>query len=189
MAASLNFHEFASDGIQFHRLSTPAGWFGPELLEANASDNQTVTLTGRASTLTIGTLKVNRAINLTGRASTLTIGALQVRPVQFISLTGRASTLTFGTLKVNQKIVLVGVPSTFGAPYTYQHIYAIATDLAGTWTAQPSGTLHGNVSDHNDSTYDQLLEADSGSTMVLTLDTLQAPAAGDGYITFRSRSI
>lgn len=60
--------------------------------------HQTVTLTGRASTLTIGTLTPRNYITLTGRSSTLQIGTPSLtQPPQAVTLTGRASTLTIGT--------------------------------------------------------------------------------------------
>lgn len=73
--------------------------------------------------------------------------------------------------------------------YEVQEIRPVATDTAGAWTAEPSGTLHANTADDDDATYDELDEGDDPSTMIFDLDTLEEPSAGDGKLVIRARRI
>lgn len=63
------------------------------------------------------------------------------------------------------------------------------TTAAGNWTADPSGTLHANVGDNSNTTYDELDQGADPSTMILDLPTLTDPIAGDGKLIIRARRI
>lgn len=59
--------------------------------------HQTVTLSGRVSTATVGSLTPRNYVTLTGRASTLTVGTPTLTPPpQTVTLAGRATTLAIG---------------------------------------------------------------------------------------------
>lgn len=64
-----------------------------------------------------------------------------------------------------------------------------ATDSAGNWTAQLSGTLHANTADDDDATYAELVDGDDPSTMVLGFGAAAEPDVGDGTLTVRVRRI
>lgn len=70
-----------------------------------------------------------------------------------------------------------------------QEARPVATDTAGAWTAEPSGTLHANTADDDDATFAELDDGSDPSTMILDLDTLLEPVAGDGSLTIRARRI
>lgn len=70
-----------------------------------------------------------------------------------------------------------------------QIIQPISTSSAGNWTAQPSGTLYGNLTDNSDTTYDDLAKASAPSAMVLGVTNTNTPtAAQDGYLQVRVKS-
>ena len=78
--------------------------------------------------------------------------------------------------------------ATYAAAVTGQTVRPVGTSAAGAWTASTT-TLHGDTSDDSDATYDQLLAADSGSTMILTMDTIGTPGAGTGTLTIRVKAV
>jgi hypothetical protein len=95
-------------------------------------------------------------------------------------ITGAAGAVTGTTLGIGPAN-LQGPPTLrrFGAPAaTYDTFRPSATASAGSWTAQPSGTLHGVTSDESDSTAARSSSGAGSDTLDLSFPAMGTPDAG-----------